>query len=134
MTNNLDDIQNGKYNELSSRDIEKRPVYGKVVIQHVPDDKVVIIDKDEITIVKGDKIIRVDGNMDIKTSGDLKVSANNITILPRGTNENIVEGLLSYSKLVTVLQAALGNFGSPIQYPTGLSEEVLTFDNIKIGN
>lgn len=131
--NNLDDIQNEKYDELKSRNIDKEPNYGKVVIENVPEDKVIIIGKDYIEIVKGDKIVRLDKDLDIEVKGEVTLKAKSIKVISENGNINVLEGLVSYTKLNTILNSAIGNFGQPITYLVSPSiEENMTYSNIKI--
>jgi lipopolysaccharide export system protein LptA len=103
------------------------------VIKELPKDSVIIINGDSIKIIKKDSYIAIDGNLKIEVKGDITIKGNKFVILPKGTNEDNVENLLSYSKLKNVLETSLGNFGSPIQFPLTLEEEILTYPNIQIG-
>jgi len=134
MKNNLHDIQNNNYDILTTHNInDKKPKYGNVVITELPKDSVIIINGDNIKIIKKDKILKVDENMDIEVIGDITIKAKNINIIPEGTSIENMEGLVSYNKLKQALQSSLGNFGSLIQFPTTLEENIITYPNIKIG-
>ena len=123
MKSNLNKILNDNKTELTSRGIEKDVKYGSVIIKELPKDSIIIINGNDIEIVKEDKILRVDGN--------LELAGETVKILGNETDASNVEGLVTYSKLYQILSTSLGNFGGLIQFPLGLSEEVMTHDKIK---
>jgi len=125
MVNNLDSIVNDDYSELKDHNIDVEPKYGKVVIENIPKDSVIIINGEDIQIIKKNKYVRVDENLDIECKGD-------ITIIHGDGERTNLEGLLSYEKLVQALSSSLGNFGGLIQFPTTLQESILTYKDIKL--
>lgn len=132
---NLHKLINGKddHSELASRDIEKKVVYGSVVVKKLPEDSVIIIDGNNIEIVKKDKIIAIDGDLNVKVDGEIqiKTTTNSAPFLSSGNISE--EGLLSYSKLKLALETGVDSYGAPIQYLINpLDEDLITFDKIKI--
>jgi predicted nicotinamide N-methyase len=122
MASNIPKILQSDYSQLKENNIDLEPKYGQIIIEELPENKIIIIKKNKIEIIEKNKYLRVNENFDIEVKGDIIINKN----------KGNLEGMLSEIKFKNYLLTILGNFGSPIF--SDIMAQDLTYNNINIGD
>ena len=129
MSSYMSELARGVMTTLWSQLKLKKPTYGKCIVEETTKEKITIIMNNKTIVIDGDNIEIIKGNSSITVDGELKVTGKNITFL---INEgDVVEGMLSESKLKEYLLPRVGNFGAPLFADIVTAD--LTYNNIKVG-